>query len=290
MTATALPDLDGPAPIPPGVELLPGYRIIEHIRRGADLDVYDAWSEDRYTRCFLKTVRPDRVGHHRLARRLTLEGRLLLSFTHPHLVRAYELGTAADGAPVLVLETLSGATLTRLLDGDGPERSRLATQDLAHLGRHVCSAIRYLHRRGYLHLDVKTSNVIADAGRAKLIDLSLARRPGRCRPGYGTSIYMAPEQAVGGVVGPAADVWGIGLLLFEAATGVRPFDTDDEPSTADEYRQVTEVAPAVSGLRRLPRPLGRTLDACLRPDPAERPTLAELIAALETITGRDYPD
>src|SRR5205823_2228789 len=184
-------------------------------------------SDERYCRCFLKTPRPDTAHRPRIRRLVLAEGRLLLGLTHPNLVRAYDLVRSQRGQPpVLVLETLTGATLSYLLHTG---RQRLSTPDLAHLGRQLCSATRYLHDKGYLHLDFKPGNIIADAGRARVIDLSLARHPGDCPGGVGTPAFMAPEQVLGGYLGPAADVWGIGLVLFEAATGVQPFDPPEGP-------------------------------------------------------------
>jgi len=273
-----------PAPVVrPGSLIAPGVVVIEHMRRGEDLDAYDCWSHERYSRCFVKTVRPDRAGSRGPGRRLVREGRLLLSFTHPHLVRAYDLVPAGPGGvPVLVMETLTGATLSHVLG----RRGRLRLVELAHLGRHLCSALRYLHDHGYLHLDLKPSNVIAEGGRARVIDLSLARRPGRTRSGRGTATHMSPEQARGGTLTTAADVWGVGLVLFEAATGVRPFD-DGSPSTSTAPAlQLTRSAPKVATVRRLPAALAKTLDACLQPAPGDRPQLAELDACLAAVTGR----
>ena len=76
-------------------------------------------------------------------------------------------------------------------------RKRLAAQEVAQLGLHLCSAIGYLHRNDVLHLDLKPSNIIATHGMAKVLDLSLARKPGPCRCGLGTVGYMAPEQSRG---------------------------------------------------------------------------------------------
>jgi eukaryotic-like serine/threonine-protein kinase len=268
--------------LPGGSVIAPGVTVIEHLRRGADLDVYDCWSAARYSRCFVKTVRPDRAGSRGTRRRLVREGRLLLSFTHPHLVRAYDL--VEDGphdVPVLVLETLTGATLSHVLRG----RPRLRLAELAHLGRHLCSATRYLHDHGYLHLDLKPSNVIAEGGRARVIDLSLARRPGRTRGGRGTVTHMSPEQARGGHLTTAADVWGVGLVLYEAATGTRPFDDGSDTSSTTSL-QLTRSAPPVSSLRRLPAALSRALDACLSDEPGQRPGLADLDGCLAAVTGR----
>ncbi|MGD9528218.1 serine/threonine-protein kinase [Pseudonocardia sp.] len=291
---------DDPPALAPGAEIVPGYTVVEHLRRGRDVDTYDAWSVLRHSRCVVKAIRPDLLGDRYSVSLLRREGRLLRSLAHPHLVRAYELVRGDSTRPdALVLEVLSGATLAHLMD----ELGRLPATDVGHVGRHLCSALHYLHGSGYVHLDVKPSNVIADEGRAKLIDLGLARRPGRCPAGVGTRLYMAPEQAVGGEVGPAADVWGIGLLLYEAATGHHPFLPDDEadldadpdasdPSTSDDPLpplQLSRRAPRLRARRRLPRAVAEVIDACLEPDPVRRPTLAELDAAVSLLVPDEDP-
>ncbi|RKT82251.1 Protein kinase domain-containing protein [Saccharopolyspora antimicrobica] len=260
-------------------QVAPGYPVIEHIRRGEDFDTYDAWSTRRYSRCFIKAVRPDRTGNREIGETLAHEGNLLLSCTHPYIVRAYELAEAADGTPVLVMETLGGATLDSLLD-DG--NRRLTTRELGYLGQQLCSAIRYLHDRGYLHLDLKPGNIIAEFGRARVLDLGLARPPGPSRGG--TPRCMAPEQVRGELVGPPADAWAIGLVLFESATGFQPFDVP-EP----EHPQLTTTAPPVRSSRRLPRPLAEAIDGCLLPRPEHRPPLEHLHALLAEATGDENP-
>ncbi|MFL6149499.1 MAG: serine/threonine-protein kinase [Pseudonocardiaceae bacterium] len=282
---------DGPPAHPPGHLLAPGYQVIEHVRRGEDLDCYEAWSSQRYCRCFIKTLRPDCASDPSARRHLQREARLLLSLTHPHLVRAYEY-VKPDSAqpPLLVLENLTGATLGYLLHGG---RQRLGAQDLGHLGRHLCSALRYLHSCGHLHLDVKPSNIIACDGVARLIDLSLARPPGRCSAGLGTPGYMSPEQVTGGDLGPPADVWGIGLVLYQAATGLQPFDIPGNSASGSVntstlslcQTQLARPAPKVRSRRRLPADVAEILDACLHREPDKRPTLEGLDAALVTLTG-----
>jgi serine/threonine protein kinase len=96
---------------------------------------------------------------------------------------------------------------------------RLSAAEVAHPGLHLASAVRYLHGHGWLHLDLKPSNVIAECGRAKLIDLGVACPPGPAHRGVGTFRYMAPEQARSGDLGAPADIWRLGAVLFEAATG-----------------------------------------------------------------------
>jgi serine/threonine protein kinase len=259
----------------PGRELAPGYEVIEHLARSNVLDVYDAWSRERGCRVAIKTLRPDRAGDRRALTALLREGRILGLLTHPHIVRGYEV--LREPGPAVVLETLSGETLAHLVRR---RQRRLSGAELGLLGVHLCSALGYMHRRGLLHLDLKPSNVVAERGRAKLLDLSVARPPGRSRPGVGTWCYMAPEQARGGSLSPAADVWGAGGVLFEAATGECAFDdgTDD----ADEYPQLAKRAVSVRAKRpRLPIVLAGAIDACLAPDPAARPSLGALAAACE---------
>lgn len=292
-------ELDGPPVHPPGHQLAPGYVVVEHVRRGEDLDCYEAWSSQRYCRCFIKTLRPDAADDASARRHLAREARLLLSLTHPHLVRAYDYVVPTDGQPpLLVLENLTGATLSYLLDGGrqhaGWERpARLGAADLGHLGQHLCSALRYLHSRDHLHLDVKPSNIIASDGVARLIDLSLARRPGRCAAGIGTPGYMSPEQVCGGHLGPPADVWGVGLVLYQAATGLQPFDLPDRSTSVGSstctmarcHALLARPAPKIRARRRLPADVAEIIDACLRRKPDQRPTLERLDAALACLTG-----
>ncbi|WP_310724356.1 serine/threonine-protein kinase [Streptomyces sp. N2A] len=279
-------------PLMAGTTVAPGYEVLAHLCRTGWLDLYDAWSQERECRCVVKVLRPDRQGEQRLRERLLQEGHWLQTFTHPHLVRAYETGETPE--PYVVLETLTGETLAHLVDR---RQRRLATNDLALLGLHLCSALHYLHGKGLLHLDIKPSNIVVGCRRAKVLDLSIARPPGPAPPGVGTFCYLAPEQARGGTLTPATDVWGLGSTLYEAATGAVPFDdtesgsgtgsgsgsgTDTDTET-DRYPQLDERAPSVSTRRRLPHTLAAAIDSCLSPDPGARPSLAQLAAVLDGV-------
>ncbi len=259
--------LEGP-PLEAGEVVAPGYEVIAHLHRSNNFDVYDAWSEERACRCIAKTPIPDLIEDKKLSRGLIREGRLLKKLTHPHIVRAYE--TIREPRPTLILETLTGATLAYLID-TAPRR--LPLTDIAHLGLHLCSAVQYLHRHGILHLDLKPSNIVSECQRAKILDLSIARPPGRDKKGAGTRNYMAPEQARGDYLVPAADVWGIGAVLFEAATGELPFGAPDDE---DRYEQLERRAEPVSSYRRVPAAFDALVGGCLEPEPDLRPTLGEL--------------
>jgi serine/threonine protein kinase len=288
-------------PLAPGIRPLPGYEIMGHLARTGWLDLYDAWSEERACRCVIKVLRPDLSDRPRLRDRLLREGRWLGDFTHPHLVRAYETHDVPE--PLVVLETLTGETLSHLIHR---LRRRPAAGDVALLGLQLCSAVHYLHGRGLLHLDLKPSNVVVDRGHAKVLDLSLARPPGPAPAGIGTFSYLAPEQARGGRLTAAADVWGMGITLYEVACGDVPFDrgetgnrtygsmTSDGTHGAtdaaaghgkDRYPQLEASAPPIASRRRLPRTLAAAIDGCLRKDPAARPTVLELASALRAARG-----
>ena len=270
--------LDGPPPLVTGEQLVPGYEVIAHMRRGNHLDVYDSWSEERACRVIAKTPRPDRLGDRETVRALFREGRLLKKFTHPHIVRAYEV--IKEQRPVVILETLTGATLGYLID---TSPRRLAISDIVHLGLHLCSALHYLHRHDVLHLDLKPSNIVSESRLAKIIDLSIARPPGRGREGAGTSQYMAPEQVTGDHLSPATDVWGVGAVLWEAATGEEPFNADDEDDDEPSYEQLERRVVPIRSYRRVPAAFAKVVESCLEPDPARRPTVEELTKHLTAL-------
>ncbi len=227
---------------------------------------------------FWPFARPDRLDDRETVRALFREGRLLQRFTHPHIVRAYEV--LKEPRPVVILETLTGATLAYLID-TAPRR--LAVSDIVHLGLHLCSALHYLHRHDVLHLDLKPSNIVSESRLAKIIDLSIARRPGRGKAGAGTTQYMAPEQVTGDHISPATDVWGVGAVLWEAATGEEPFNADDEDDDEPSYEQLKRRIVPIRSYRRVPAAFANLVESCLEPDPAARPTIEELMERLRDL-------
>jgi serine/threonine protein kinase len=267
--------VDEPAVLGEGDRLLPGYEVIAHLSRSARLDVYDVWSDERDCRCVAKLLRPDFAGDSRAARRLLEEGRLLARLTHPHIVRAYE--TLELPQPIVILETLGGATVAHLI---ATRRRRLPLADVIFLGLQLCSAVGYLHRNGILHRDLKPANVVAERGQAKLLDLSLARPPGEVRPGGGTPNFMAPEQARGGKIDASADVWGLGAVLYSAATGLAPFHAD---GASGRYPQLEQRADPVAAHRKAPAGFSELVAHCLDPEPGARPTIAELTDELDAL-------
>ena len=279
------------SPLPVGSVLGSDYEVVGLIDRGSKHEVYDVWSVTRRCRCVAKTVAGSAPYDAGTAERLLQEGRLLQRMTHPHLVRAYEV--VQEPRPLVIFESLTGESLAHAID----RLDKLPLGDVGVLGLHLCSVAAYLHDQGWLHLDLKPSNVVSVAGTAKVLDLGLARHPGAASSVIGTPGYLSPEQSRAGVLSSAADVWGIGVVLFEAATGTLPYEADPPPTiatgaTSSSYLDelidpIDEPPPSIRTRRRTPRAFAEIVDRCLSLDPLDRPSISELADALTTVTGTD---
>ena len=211
------------------------------------------------------------------------EARAAARLNHPGVVALYEL-EHDEHSTYLVSELVRGRTFAELAHAGA-----LSDSDVARIGIALCDALDHAHERGVIHRDVKPQNVMvlaepaAGAGFAKLADFGvahLASGDGLTRTGdvVGTIAYMAPEQAEGLRVTPAADVYALALTLYEAWTGVNPVRGHGPASTA---RRLGRRLPALGDRRRdLPLDLCETVDACLDPSPLRRPHIGELRAAL----------
>ena len=264
------------AEVAPGDELLPGYEVVSLLRRGNRLDTYDVVSTERDCRCVVKVLRPDRQGEQACRTALVREGTLLRDLSHPHLVRAYEVITEPRTA--VILETLPGDTLAAVI-----ERGPLDPRDTSVLGLQLVSVLGYLHRQGWLHLDVKPSNIVVMSGRAVLIDLSLVSRPGQGRRHAGTDGYLAPEQAAGVGLSPASDVFGLGITLGEALTGELAHGEEGRWRRGTASRATTRLFRR--RLSQVPAPMAELVEACVHPDPALRPSLEHVRSTLAVARG-----
>lgn len=217
--------------------------------------------------------------------RFEREARAAARLSHPGIVTLYEAAVDDDGA-YLVSELIRGPTFAELL-----EAGRLSDRDIVRVAICLCDALGHAHAHGIVHRDVKPSNVLipdeptSRAHPAKLTDFGVARVIGgdsltRTGDVLGTAAYMAPEQAEGRDVGPAADLYAVALVTYEALTGVNPIRTT---TAAVRARRLGAHLPPLRRQRReLPRELGRGIDLALRPRPRERGTLDELRDAFVT--------
>jgi eukaryotic-like serine/threonine-protein kinase len=204
------------------------------------------------------------------------EAAVLKRLAHPKIVRL--LGVAEPSH--LLMEFLEGPTLAQLIRAQ-PQR-RLPVSDALRVAIHVGAALMHVHERGFLHLDVKPSNIIVARGRPVLFDFGTARRrrAGRPRAIIGTDAYMAPEQCRRDALTPAADVFGLGATLHEMLAGGLPFSSDPR----DPFPQCRVAPQSIRALRRdVPAALDALVRQCLAADPADRP--ASLAALLPELHG-----
>jgi hypothetical protein len=217
------------------------------------------------------------------AKRAQREGVAAARLSHPAIVALHEAGSDDENV-FLVSEYVRGATFARLL-----EEGALSDRDVVEIGVALCDALAHAHKRGIIHRDVKPLNIlvpdtVVDGGvPAKLTDFGVARIAGddaltRTGDVVGTLAYMAPEQAEGAEVEEEADLYALGLCLYEGLSGVNPVRGRGAGATA---RRVGQRLPPLGRLRRdLPLDLCTALDVAVWPHPEERGTLAELRGAL----------
>jgi serine/threonine protein kinase len=261
-----------------GDEVAPGRRIIEPLGRGERYQTYLATDAHLLTTVVVKVLRADRRNDARARRGLLAEARMLERIHHPVIVRAF--GAVVDGQqPHIVLEHLEGPALSTLLRRHGP----LPLRQLLPLAIQIGAALHYLHAERVVHLDIKPRNIIMGAP-PRLIDLSVARSFAAAEAledRVGTDAYMAPEQvdpAAHGPVGPGADVWGLGVTLYEALAGRRPWPGAADGAAHPQVRGGPAPLP-----RDVPRDLADIVLACLRPDAAARPAPVEVLDAVEPL-------
>lgn len=260
----------------------PGLSALRLLGGGLRYEAYLAWDDRLQSLVVVKVVRPELVDDESTLRGLASEIEMLRRLQHPVLVRSFAAEPAGP-RPYVVLEHLEGPRLSTLLRRYG----RLPVEQLLPLGVQLCAAVHYLSTEGVVHLDIKPANIIMGAP-ARLIDLSVARTVDDCgslRSSVGTDSYMSPEQCLpanGTPVGPPADVWGIGVTLYQAAAGERPFPKGDEQAAEPARRWPQLVNAPVPLDRRLPERVSEAIMACLAPEPAARPRPAELLAELES--------
>jgi serine/threonine protein kinase len=228
----------------------------------------------------LKLVHPGVNPDQKDLVRFLAEAEAVAAIRHPHVVQVHDVGSHAS-RPYLVLEYLPGGSLADRLRRDG----RVGPKDAAGLVAKLAGAVQAAHEAGIIHRDLKPANVLFDAaGEPRVTDFGVAKRGAggdltRTQAIIGTPAYMPPEQAGGGAkfVGPAADVWALGVILYELLTGSRPFEADDAMSL---LRKVAEEDP-VSPRRRvadIPRDAELICMKCLAKDTAGRYSSARALS------------
>lgn len=273
-------------PYPLGHRIAGDLTVIGHLAVGRAAHLYQVWSARDWCAYTCKIIAPGSGGSRIALGALRRESRILRTVGHPNIVRRFGAGTH-DGLPFLLLEYLEGPSLFDVIEAQ-PQR-RLEISDAVRAAIHIGAALYHMHRSGFLHLDLKPSNLLLRDGVPVLIDLDTARRiepPRRPSRPVGTAPYMAPEQALREPLTPAADVYGLGALLFEMLTGQWVFeDAYAVPGPDGRPVQFPQVDLVPASPRELRPAIGRSLDrivtTCIATDPADRfPSMHPLLLAL----------
>ena len=275
---TPIPGASNAWLFPEGALLQEGRHVLKRLGGGERFEAYVAWDDRLHAAIVAKVLRPHLLDDARAKRALQREADALMRLQHPDLVRSF--GAVIDGpVPHLGLEFLDGPRLSTLVRRYGP----LSPEQSILLARRLASVLAYLATEGWVHLDVKPRNVVVTAT-PRLIDLSIARpiEAARGRTGIGTDIYMAPEQADparADLIGPPADVWGLGATVYEAVTGTPAFP---RVAGGPKHPQLTSRPGRMPD--RVPRPMAEVLMACLAERPSDRPTATEIDDLLEPLS------
>jgi eukaryotic-like serine/threonine-protein kinase len=229
------------------------YQVLRFVARGGMGEVYEVEDRELGQRVALKTLRAEGSGHPVAIARLKEEIRLARQVTHPNVCRLHDVGFhgAEPVAPFITMEFLAGTTLEdRVRDG-----GKLSVAQARPLVEQMAAALSAAHRAGVIHRDFKSQNVVLAGDRAVVTDFGLARAAEDSgdgakvsKPGMlvGTPAYMAPEQVLGEAITPATDVYALGVVMFEMATGSLPFGGRTPFEVA--IQRVNKPAPSARGL------------------------------------------
>ena len=259
------------------------YRIQRKLGAGGMADVYLAEDQELGRRVAIKILNGRHANDDQFIERFRREAKNAAALNHPSIVSIYDRGEAED-TYYIAMEFLDGRTLKELIVGRGAAPINVAIE----YGRQILSALRFAHRHGIVHRDIKPHNVLVDAeGRVKVTDFGIARagtsQMTETGSIVGTAQYLSPEQARGGEVDPRSDLYSLGVVLYELLTGKTPFDGDTPVEIAMKHLSNAPKPP--SKLRpEVPPELDKVVLRALAKNPDERYQSAdEMEADLERV-------
>ncbi|HLT58791.1 MAG TPA: Stk1 family PASTA domain-containing Ser/Thr kinase [Limnochordales bacterium] len=254
------------------------YRIQAKIGDGGMAVVYRALDIVLHRPVAIKCLRPQFASDPEFRQRFIQEAQAAASLSHPNVVNIFDVGRAGD-VHYIVLEYVQGRNLKEILREEG----RLSPRRAAHIARAVARALEAAHRRQLIHRDIKPHNIlITPEGRVKVTDFGIARAASTATlTQTGTVIgsvhYFSPEQARGEAVGPASDLYSLGVVLYEMLTGTVPFVGESPIAVAIKHVQEEPVPPR-RHVPTIPVWLERVVLKALAKDPAQRYASAEEMA------------
>jgi eukaryotic-like serine/threonine-protein kinase len=259
------------------------YRIQRKLGAGGMADVYLAEDQELGRRVAIKILNSRHGNDDQFIERFRREAKNAAALNHPNIVSIYDRGEAED-TYYIAMEFLDGRTLKELIVSRGAAPLNVAIE----YARQILSALRFAHRHGIVHRDIKPHNVMVDAeGRVKVTDFGIARagtsQMTETGSIVGTAQYLSPEQARGGEIDQRSDLYSLGIVLYELLTGKTPFDGETPVEIAMKHLSTTPKPP--SQLRpEIPRELDMVVMRALAKNPDDRYQSAdEMEADLERV-------
>jgi eukaryotic-like serine/threonine-protein kinase len=248
-------------------------------------EVYLAHDEVLDRDVALKVLRSHYARDEEFAERFRREARSAAGLSHPNIVQVYDRAETEDGTSYIAMEYVPGGTLKERIE----RRGSFGADETAAVGAQIADALEAAHERGVIHRDIKPQNVLVTAsGDLKVTDFGIARAASAVTSSasgaiFGTAGYISPEQALGEPVGPASDLYSLGVILYEMLTGGLPFTADN--SIAVCMKHVTEpLRPPKRVNPEIPEGMDAVVTMLLAKRPADRYAgAAELITDLERV-------
>ncbi len=250
------------------------YQVVRKIGAGGMANVYLAEDQELGRRVAIKILNDRHANDDQFVERFRREAKNAAALSHPNIVSIYDRGEA-EGTYYIAMEYLDGRSLKELIVGRGPAPVNVAID----YARQILAALRFAHRHGIVHRDIKPHNALVDGdGRVKVTDFGIARAGAsqmtEAGSIVGTAQYLSPEQARGTNVDQRSDLYSLGVVLYELLTGTLPFNGDTPVEIAMKHLSQPPEPPS-SRRPEIPRALDQIVGRALAKDPAARYQSAE---------------
>ena len=246
------------------------YKILDKLGSGGMGVVYKAEDTKLQRNVAIKFLPPELTRDPESKERFVKEARAASALDHPNICTIYEIGETEDEQLFIAMAYYDGENLKNKI-----ERAPLTVEKAVDLGLQLAQGLSKAHEQRIIHRDIKPANImITDDGFVKILDFGLAKLSDHSKvtqtgTTYGTTSYMSPEQTKGEAVDHRTDIWSLGVVLYEALSGKRPFKGDYGQAVV--YSILNEDPDPVSDLRSdIPADLGEIVNQCLDKDPADR--------------------
>ncbi len=255
------------------------YTLLNELGRGGMAVVWHARDEVLGRSVAVKVLAGRYAGDAQSRARILAEARAAATLSHPNIAQVYDFGESDENGhavPYVVMELIHGITLQQRM-----RSGLIPPEQIFRICGQVAAALAAAHADGLVHRDIKPGNVMVTQEGAKVVDFGLAAVAGPADPAdplFGTPAYLAPERLTGGPVEPASDVYALGVLMYRLLAGESPWTVDSTTQMLSAHVYV-EPAP-LPRLGEVPTQVSALVNQCLRKEPGERPSAAQVATTL----------